>query len=692
MVIAVLRFAKRCLCFYPQVRIEKLRSSRRMTAIIERVKTNFRKNKIIILVSFLLWAIILGITLYGYRNSLGKESVGNLEYNYVEVLNKDRSLSQIVDSVDGVNSVSVRFEVYKKNNSNVTIEIVGQDSKKVYATKTMKAKNIMGAAYNTVGLNEDLNSSIDKKIIINIQTDDDSGAIGAWCSFNNVFNNNTLQVGNEKKDGSLSLRLLFDSEMFRILTNSIVITSAVFVTIVIILALLFEPKKETIYTLMVLVFGLIFMVVVVPLSGPDEEYHYRTSLLVSNKIMNKTDPEMIEDEYIGYYDTFECNFNIGAVYRTVIEHFNDEMEDLANQPKYNLERGYVYHYDLCYFPQAIFITLARLMNFNLLKTYYMGRIGSFLFYIICVYIALKKAPVLKDLIGIVALVPINIQQAVCYSTDMWISVLSLVIFACFLQWTYQDRKVSKADFIFLLIVELMLAPAKMIYSLFMLLFWFVPKDKFCSNKHRIIVLLILMLPMAHQVGRQIFYRIWYTILSLHKVHAEDTGTGTVHEINQVFFLFYILGHPLEAVAITFRTIRHELKSWFAGAIGRYLSGLTLIIPSQLSHCIVAILVASALVFEKISISIKAKLTGLGICVLIGMLTLAVMLTGWTDIKDEYIQGIQGRYFTPLLPYVFFVFNNKKIFIPQKYSNIIICAESLLMFEIIVYMLSATLIY
>lgn len=663
-----------------------------MNSIIERVKTNFKKNRIIIFVSFLVWVVALAATVYAYRDSLGKESVGNLEYNYVEVLSSDKDLKQIVDTVDGVNSVAVRFEVYKKKSSNVTIEVIGQDSKKVYGSKTLKVRDVLGAAYNTVGLTENLDKKTDKKIIISVKTDDNNNAVGVWCSFNNVFDGNPLSIGNQLRDGSTSLRLLFDSEMFRILTNSIVITSAVFVTLVIILALLIEPKKENIYTLMVLIFGLIFMVVVVPLSAPDEEYHYRASLNVSNKLMNKENPEMIEDEYIGYYDTFECNFNIGAVYRTVIEHFNDEMEDLTNQPMYNLERGYVYYYDYCYYPQAIFITFARLLNLNLIKTYYFGRIGSLLFYVAMVYITLRKAPVFKDLIGIVALLPINIQQAACYSMDMWISVLSLVIFACFLQWTYQDRKVSKADFIFLFVIEALLAPAKMIYSLFVLMFWLVPKDKFYSNKHRIIALLILMIPMGHQVGRQVVLRIWYTILSFSKVHAEDTGTSTVHEVYQVFSIKYILGHPLEAVMIVFRTIKHELKAWFAGAIGRYLSGLTLIIPSQLSHCIVGILVASALVFENINLPVSVRLAGIGVCVLIGMLTLAVMLTGWTDVNDEYIQGIQGRYFTPLMPYVFFALNNKKIYIPKKYSNIIICAESLLMFEIIVYMLSATLIY
>ena len=663
-----------------------------INSLKEKIGVNFEKNKVMILVSILIWVVTFAATIYGYRNTLGRESVGTLEYNYVQKLSEDKNVKQIVDTVDGVDSVSVRLELYQKNNSNITIEITGEESGKVYGRKTYKVRNVLGAAYNTIGLTEPLNRKSDKRIIINIYTDDNDDSIGVWCAFNNAFGENTMFVGEEPHDGCVSLRLLYPTDMYKMITVNIAVILAVFITLVILSVMLLDPKKEIIYTLMVIVFGLIFMFVVTPISGPDEEYHYRATLCVSNKMMGRENSEEIEDEYIGYYDTLECNFNIGAAYRTVIEHFDDELEDLTNQPIYNLQRGYVYNYDPCYYPQALFVTIARLFKLNFLKTYYAGRMGSLIFYTICVFIALKKTPVFKDLIGVAALLPINIQQAVCYSMDMWISALSLVIFACFLQWTYQDRKVSKADFIFLFIVEALLAPAKIIYSLFMLMFWLVPKDKFYSNKHRTIALLILMLPMAHQVGRQIFYRIWYTVLSFHKVHAEDTGTSTVHEVNQVFSIKYILGHPMEAVLIVLRTIRHELKAWFAGAIGRYLSGLTLIIPAQLSHCIVAMLAASAMVFEGVELSMKARFVGIGICILIGMLTIAVMLTGWTDVKDEYIQGIQGRYFTPLLPYVFITLNNKKIFIPKKYSNLIVCAELLLMFEIIFYMLSATFIY
>lgn len=660
-----------------------------MNSILNRIKTNFKKNKMIILIFMVIWIAASIITLYGYRNTLGRESLGNLEYNYVEVLNSNKSITQIIDTYDGVDSVSVRLEVYKKNNSTVTIKVIGKDSNELYGEKTMKIKNVIGASFNTVGLSEKLDSKKDSKIAVIVSTDDNNDAIGVWCSFNNVFDNDML-INGVVKEGSISARVLYQTDMFNGISNTIISLLITFNTLMILYMLLFDAKKEIIYTLMVLFYGLLFIFVLTPLSGPDEEYHYRVSLIISNKFLGKENPNLVEDVFIGYFPNFECNFNVGAAYRDVLENITKPMPDLAGRRIYELNRGYTYLYDFCYYPQVIGITIGRLLNLNFFGIYYLGRLCGVLFYTICVYVSLKKAPILKDLIGVVALLPINLQQSVCYSMDMWICALSLVIFACFLQWMFGKEKISKIDFIFVLAVEALLAPAKIVYSLFILLFWFVPENKFYSKKHKTIVLTLLMLPMAYYVGINIFERIRNNIVA--SIHAEDFGTATTHELNQVYTLKYIITHPIKSFAIVVRTIAKDLKSWFAGAIGRYLSGLTLILPAQIAHCLVILLVIAPLINESQQLSNIAKISSLGVCILIGMLTIAVMLTGCTDVEDEYVQGIQGRYFTPMLPYVFVILNNKYISIPKKYSNLLVLAVLLVLFESVIYMLSATFVY
>ena len=74
-----------------------------------------------------------------------------------------------------------------------------------------------------------------------------------------------------------------------------------------------------------------------------------------------------------------------------------------------------------------------------------------------------------------------------------------------------------------------------------------------------------------------------------------------------------------------------------------------------------------------------------------------MLISWTEVDQEIIedyggpiiQGIQGRYFSPFLPYLFPILSNRKIKIPKKFDQYMIYVFVLLVFEVVVYVLSYT---
>ena len=76
-----------------------------------------------------------------------------------------------------------------------------------------------------------------------------------------------------------------------------------------------------------------------------------------------------------------------------------------------------------------------------------------------------------------------------------------------------------------------------------------------------------------------------------------------------------------------------------------------------------------------------------------------MLISWTEIEQDIIedfggpviQGVQGRYFSPFLPYLFLVLHNKKIQVPKKFDHYLIYVSILLVFEVVVYVLSYTFI-
>ena len=85
------------------------------------------------------------------------------------------------------------------------------------------------------------------------------------------------------------------------------------------------------------------------------------------------------------------------------------------------------------------------------------------------------------------------------------------------------------------------------------------------------------------------------------------------------------------------------------------------------------------------------------CCFAGLMMVGGMLISWTEVDQEIIedyggpiiQGIQGRYFSPFLPYLFIIINNSRLKISRKCDQYILYAFVVLVFEVVVYVLSYT---
>ena len=90
---------------------------------------------------------------------------------------------------------------------------------------------------------------------------------------------------------------------------------------------------------------------------------------------------------------------------------------------------------------------------------------------------------------------------------------------------------------------------------------------------------------------------------------------------------------------------------------------------------------------------------MSLCIIVGLYAMVGMFVSWTDKNQEIIEdfggvlveGIQGRYFSPLLPYFFPVFANKKLALPKESEKYIILSYLMLFFVIIIYVMSYTFV-
>lgn len=676
----------------------------KLNELKNRIIENFNKNKIPTIALLLIWIVVIVFTLFSYKDTLGKISSGNEAYDNVVELCEGRVVEETLAVNEGSEAIAIKFATYaRKNNGSFNITVSGNESKKEYLNKTVNAGSLQDNAFLAFALSEKLDPKIDSKIKVTLssQSEANQGA-GVYYSNLKAYEGSELKIDNVLQEGDLSLRFLNESADLNLFYHIVIIWVITTFTLIILMTLLVKPKYETLFTVIAICFGLTFWLIITPMSVPDETIHYEYSLQLSNKMMGAKDHLIIDEEYQNY-GAMAGHLNISAAYERFIQKINRPLSLDEKNVKMNFDIDDSYH--ICFVPQALGITLARLLKWNMLRTFYLGRLFNLIFYVICVHIAIKKTPVFKVLFGILATLPIFMQQAASFSYDCYINGLTFVIIACLMKWMYQGEQIDKKEFIFVFIVNLLIAPIKVVYGLFTFLYWFVPAERFGGKKNKIIGTLIvtapamyeltvLLFPLAFRVVRKFFERVF--MVEAETIY-EASITSPMSVEGDTYTFADVTDHPLEAIELIARTIRYSIKTWFYASFGRALSGNTLILPTYLVHSILALLFAAALREEEHYFSNKFRITIILMCIFAGLMMVGGMLISWTEVDQEIIedfggpiiQGIQGRYFSPFLPYLFPILSNRKIKIPKKYDQYMIYAFVLLVFEVVVYVLSYT---
>ena len=138
-----------------------------------------------------------------------------------------------------------------------------------------------------------------------------------------------------------------------------------------------------------------------------------------------------------------------------------------------------------------------------------------------------------------------------------------------------------------------------------------------------------------------------------------------------------------------KTSKTQIKKWFYDCIGHTLSGQSLVIPISFVYVYIVNILASSLIKQNHIPSIWYKISSLGVCVTIGLFTIVGMLTGWTERGAYLVDGVQGRYFCPVLPYFFTVFSNRYISLNKKTETYIVISQIFVFFATVIYILSYT---
>ena len=297
-----------------------------------------------------------------------------------------------------------------------------------------------------------------------------------------------------------------------------------------------------------------------------------------------------------------------------------------------------------YIPQTFGILFGRLITDNIVTIFYFGRFFNFVFISFLLYISLKILPFGKESTIIFLLMPMNIFEAFSLSPDGIVVAIGFLIVS--LSMNLRVKYVNKMKWYHVLVLYLagiMISMVKIVYIPFLLFYILIPSDRFAKGlKEKIIHATSLGLIAVVLNG------MWLNYCSRFLVYA---GTDAKAQLT------FVICHPFEYIIIFFRTIMEYGAYYALTMVGTQLGWLDV---STIGIFGLAYLVHLVCKFrickdKKDKDFLKKIISALTI-LLIMFLSFTSLYLQWTFVYSRKIDGIQGRYFIPLLLPAYLLFS------------------------------------
>lgn len=437
---------------------------------------------------------------------------------------------------------------------------------------------------------------------------------------------------------------------------------------------------ERVFVVCSLTLGALFAVVLPPLSAPDEVAHYISAYQVSNRLMGKTaadeDGRVLirpEDAWVedledvladdGSGRTVDkdsvvlgqmvTQYTYGEVYGKRGE--NGRAENAADADAGRGEtvpdgsavsyQPAVHTTPLAYAPQAVGITLARLLGLGSIGLLFLGRLANLLFYTGMGYLTMKRMPFGREVVFGVGLLPMTLNLTASMSYDVMILSMSAYFTAVCLDLAYRAERVRLRDVAVLALVMAVMGPCKMVYGVIAGLCLLIPVKKFGGWGRWLAAAAAVLgaFVLAMLVVNSQTVALYTGIQDRHVIWADEPGYSFAQLIHS----------PLLVLKMFYSTLVWNGGELFSGMIGGSLGNMDPVLNTPyvavLGLAVLLLMLASRKPGESLHISGGQRAWVWTICLICLGALMFSMLLAWTPVSASFIQGVQGRYLLPLLP-------------------------------------------
>ncbi len=459
-----------------------------------------------------------------------------------------------------------------------------------------------------------------------------------------------------------------------------------------------KDRLHKLYLLFGIIIGTMFLIMIPIFCVPDEIYHFKDAYHVSNEMLGIHDPDVdtltmrVCDTKMKMNKTEYANPIVYAKYiRSIFSGVISHETDLVVT-----DTGKNYGADYLYIIPALGMTVARLLHLGSTQMFLLGRFFNLILFVLCMSYAIKKTPVGKLGFFGIGLLPIVLQQAASISYDVMINAFSIVVVALSLALLYEvsgqaenGAELKFKDYLIFTLTLGFLIPTKgHAYMLFALLpiwvlakvWWKNYKENKEAKEHGVATKKLLK--KCSLARKLLFVLAGVIVINLgvilvQKAIGVSGPAATIFEPHIIewcdqegYYVDALMENPELRFQVFYKTIAIYFDEYWAETFGNALGWMNIEVPPVFIY--IWFLLMAVLFMkrkqEPMLTSTADKTVFGGIFALTIGFVLAGMLFGWTPMVYNYVLGVQGRYFIPVLALPLLMMRTKKIEIDEEYDG------------------------
>ncbi len=404
-----------------------------------------------------------------------------------------------------------------------------------------------------------------------------------------------------------------------------------------------DKSIELISLPVLIISAFVFFLILAPGSTPDESFHYYSSFRSSNMLMARKDVNLMESGY--RYDFVDGSNDVGSYLKQIkdIRRLKDVDRELIPCE----QDTSTYRNIFAHLAPALGITLGRLAGLNFMGIYTLGRLFNMLQYVFLAYFAVRLVPRNKELMLMIAIMPMVLQQCVCMSYDSIVNGLSLLFISYVLKIIYDKRGMTVKQAIICVLLMAILAPVKIVYVVLALLLLAVSKDYAKKT-----------IPVIGIAGIVLLVFKWKDIwVVLNNSVGEAWWTGGLESHT----LSFIFEHPLRYIRAVLYSIEADGLTYIKDMVGIGLSVSRITISDYIALIYIVLVVLCVFSEGEPVLENKWQNVVFVLTSVVGIMAIfTVYLLNCTVYGQPRIMGMQGRYFIPFIVPILYCIHGKNV--------------------------------